>query len=263
MHIVDINNENIAYLVIPETIGKFSGLRDNVGREMYELDKYRHPKTGLPGVVIFEDGCFFMRWTDGKKEYLYLACNYAEYVGDQQVRLDKDILDKADAMAFELAARANAFWDEGDIADVQAFGYCDSAEEAQANNSRAKGIRNILAKSCNSELTAEEMLVIKAAAHEREILDNTMALDRSRREVLEDFYANTVLNRWQAETAADWWHCNDNYSRYIHGKDIAAPVGSEIGQTTLCKKLSIWFKHDSTVIDFATIDGEKVDYSES
>jgi conserved hypothetical protein, ribA/ribD-fused len=96
LHIVDVEDENIAYPVISETIGRFSGLRDRSGRAMYELDKYRHPKTGLTGVVIFEEGCFFMRWADGQKEYLHLASNYAECISDTQAECGSTYFDVSD-----------------------------------------------------------------------------------------------------------------------------------------------------------------------
>ncbi len=61
---------------------RFTGLCDKSGREIYESDKFKNPKTGLIGIVIFKDGCFFVRWPDGQTEYLHSASSYAEYIGN-------------------------------------------------------------------------------------------------------------------------------------------------------------------------------------
>lgn len=85
--------------------------------------------------------------------------------------VNKDVLEKADAMAFEWAARAHAFYDESDIIDSQAAEYCKSVEDAQECESRANVIREILAKSCRSVLSQKEIEIIKSAAFERDLLN--------------------------------------------------------------------------------------------
>lgn len=38
LHIIDKANENVAYEIIPETVGQYSGLFDNDGKTIFEGD---------------------------------------------------------------------------------------------------------------------------------------------------------------------------------------------------------------------------------
>jgi uncharacterized phage protein (TIGR01671 family) len=44
--------------VIPETVGEYSGLKDKIGKEIYEGDVVNYPFKNFNGEIIFKDGGF-------------------------------------------------------------------------------------------------------------------------------------------------------------------------------------------------------------
>lgn len=92
---------------------------------------------------------------------------------------DVEIFERAEGLAFELASRAYIFRnpnsDEVIEGWVKVAKQCGSAEEAKECDFRENRIREILAKSCKSELSREEIDIIQAAAKEWETLPYLLA----------------------------------------------------------------------------------------
>ena len=73
-HIIDWNDENIAYPIKTDTVGQFTGQKDKNGKEIYEGDLIKAP-SGLVYTVIFGT------WVhDEKKEFLKIIDKY-EHTG--------------------------------------------------------------------------------------------------------------------------------------------------------------------------------------
>ena len=67
-HIIDFNDENIAYPINSETIGQFTGVKDKSGREVYDDDiilqqQYGGGKGKM--IVRFEKGAFIVGYHSG------------------------------------------------------------------------------------------------------------------------------------------------------------------------------------------------------
>lgn len=67
-HIIDFNDENIAYPINCETIGQFTGVKDKSGREVYDDDiilqqQYGGGKGKM--IVRFEKGAFIVGYHSG------------------------------------------------------------------------------------------------------------------------------------------------------------------------------------------------------
>ena len=73
-HIIDWNDENIAYPIKTDTVGQFTGQKDKIGKEIYEGDLIKSP-SGLVYTVIFGT------WIhDEKKEFPKIIDKY-EHTG--------------------------------------------------------------------------------------------------------------------------------------------------------------------------------------
>ena len=69
-HIFVYENGYEGYRVDAKTIGQFTGLVDNTGKEIYE-DDIISLDNGRIGVITFHDGCFVVNYSSGTRQALY------------------------------------------------------------------------------------------------------------------------------------------------------------------------------------------------
>lgn len=71
----------VGYDVVPESVGQYTGMKDIVGKRIFEGDIMETAITGITyhrGVVEFADGAFGLRCTDGSAYFLcFIAENYS------------------------------------------------------------------------------------------------------------------------------------------------------------------------------------------
>ena len=58
------------YVVIPETVGQYTGLKDENDLELFEGDIFRAYEDEVLGIVEFVKGAFYAYWEDGEEELL-------------------------------------------------------------------------------------------------------------------------------------------------------------------------------------------------
>ena len=67
-HIIDKDDENTAYEVIPETVGQYTGMTDKNGKRIFEGDVISF-HNGIPNVVIFENCGFVLQNTENSASF--------------------------------------------------------------------------------------------------------------------------------------------------------------------------------------------------
>ncbi|SHN86482.1 MULTISPECIES: YopX family protein [Desulfitobacterium] len=101
-HIIDANDENLAYQVIPETIGQFPEVLDKNSKEIYEGDIVE-TRNGERFVIEFLTGSFFLMDKNGKGFELWHQCNFSGgvYTGRTWCGIIGNIYENMDLLAPE------------------------------------------------------------------------------------------------------------------------------------------------------------------
>lgn len=70
-----------AYKVIPETVGQYINVKDDDKKEIYKDDILANT-CGRKGIVIFEDGCYLIKYLNGDSNYI-ARINLFKIVGNK------------------------------------------------------------------------------------------------------------------------------------------------------------------------------------
>ena len=71
--------------VIPETVGRSTGLRDKTGKLIYEGDKIRFEDADIEGVIVFCKGAFCFKWKSKTFLFHHIAENIAGQIDNHDM----------------------------------------------------------------------------------------------------------------------------------------------------------------------------------
>ena len=92
------NEGGMAFEVIPETVGQYTGLTDKNGKKIFEGDILR---TGTRmGYILFEKGCFRFRWKnfDKYRDDFFKTCIITEYGSFRELEIIGNIHDNPELL---------------------------------------------------------------------------------------------------------------------------------------------------------------------
>lgn len=89
-----IQNENGSYLVIPETVGQYTGLTDKNGKKIFEGDIVKN-EYGYIGLIVMKTCRYYIEWQSGNfSNDLYVFADSLEVIGN--IHDNPELLKEAD-----------------------------------------------------------------------------------------------------------------------------------------------------------------------